>query len=141
MTAERQAATQTPRNHVGRSYPGLTNRRLATGNGEYVSDLRLPDMAYLAVLRSPHAHARIKSVDTSAAHAAPGVIYVMVGTEAKENMRPIPEGWNTKAIGAKGIEWYALAPDRVRYAGEAVAAVVATDRNAAYHARNLISVD
>lgn len=126
--------------YVGKSFPGHTNRRLVAGRGEYVADVALPDMAHLAVLRSPHAHARILSVDTSRADALPGVIYVMTGAEAKAQMKPIPEGWNTREIGAKGVKWYALAPDRVRYVGEAVAAVVAEDKYTAYRACDLIEV-
>lgn len=127
--------------HVGKPYPGLTNRRLAAGRGEYVSDIKLPGMAHLAVLRSPHAHAKVKAIDVSAAEALPGVVSVLTGSQVKETMRPIPEGWNTKEIGAKGVAWYALTAGRVRYVGEAVAAVVADDKYTAYRARDLINVE
>ena len=126
--------------HVGKPYLGLTNRELAAGKGLFVSDIVLPDMAHLAVLRSPHAAARIVSIDTSAAEQLDGVVYVMTGAEAKAEMRPIPEAWNTKEIGAKGVDWYALAPDRVRYVGEALAAVVAESKNTAFEAVGLIDV-
>ena len=126
--------------HVGKSYTGLTNRELAAGKGEFVSDVILPNMAHMAVLRSPHAAARIVSIDTSAAEALEGVVYVMTGAEAKASMRPIPEAWNTKEIGAKGVDWYALVPERVRYVGEAVAAVVAEAKHVAYEALGLIDV-
>ena len=131
--------TQTLR-HVGKPYRGLTNRELAAGQGEFVSDIILPDMAHMAILRSPHAAARIASIDVSAAQAFEGVVYVMTGAEAKAQMRPIPEAWNTKEIGAKGVDWYALAPDRVRYVGEAVAAVVAESKYTAFEALGLIDV-
>ena len=114
--------------HVGESRTGLTNRALAAGKGQFVADVVLPDMTYLAVVRSPHAHARILSIDVAAAEALDGVVYVMTGAEAKENMRAIPEAWDTREIGAKGVAWYALTSDRVRYVGEAVAAVVAEDK-------------
>ncbi len=65
--------------YVGGRFTGLTNRQLAAGHGTYVSDIQLPEMTYLAVLRSPHAHARIRGIDTGAAERLPGVVYVMTG--------------------------------------------------------------
>jgi carbon-monoxide dehydrogenase large subunit len=127
--------------HVGESRAGLTNRQLAAGKGLFVADVVLPGLAHLAVLRSPHAHARILSVGVAAAEALEGVIYVMTGAEAKAQMRPIPEAWDTSEMGAKGVAWYALAPERVRYVGEAVAAVVAEDKHTAYAALSLIEVE
>lgn len=127
--------------HVGKPYAGLTNRQLAAGKGQFVSDLQLPGMAYLAVLRSPHAAARIKKIDSSKAEALEGVLYVMTGAEAVANMRPIPEAWDTAEIGAKGVKWYALTPDRVRYVGEAVTAVVAETKYLAYRAVDLIEIE
>src|SRR6266545_4339659 len=88
----------------------------------------------------PHPEERITSIDTSAAEALEGVLYVMTGEEARSAMRPIPEAWNTREIGAKGVRWYALTPDRVRYVGEAIAAVVAEDKYTATRARDLIDV-
>lgn len=128
------------RRHVGKRYTGLTNRELVAGKGTFVSDIQLPGMAYMAVLRSPHAHARIVSIDPSGAQALQGVLYVMTGREAQDHMKPIPEAWNTREIGAKGVDWYALSPERVRYVGEAVAAVVAEDKFTAYQAVDLIEV-
>jgi carbon-monoxide dehydrogenase large subunit len=120
---------------------GLTNAQLAAGRGTFVSDVMLPDMTYLAFLRSPYAHARIRSVDASAARARPGVVAVLTGEDARRDMRPIPEGWNTREIGAKGVSWYPLISDRVRYVGEVVAAVVAEDRWTASAALDDIVVD
>jgi len=127
--------------HVGVGYPGLNNRTLAAGKGTFVGDVQLPNMTYLAVLRSPHSHARILSIDTSAAEALPGVVYVMTGAEAKAAMKAIPEAWDTAEMGAKSVRWYALAPERVRFVGEAVAAVVAEDKYSAYEARDMIRVE
>src|ERR687898_764436 len=108
--------------HVGVAYTGLTNGELAAGKGTFVSDLQLPGMAHVAVLRASHAHARILSVDTSAAEAVDGVVHVMTGVQAREGFKPIPEAWNTAEVGAKHVDWYPLAAHRVRYVGEAVAA-------------------
>jgi carbon-monoxide dehydrogenase large subunit len=138
MTSTAEPETLT---HIGAGYTGLTNTELALGKGTFVSDLELPGMTWASILRSPHAHARIVSIDTSAAEALPGVVYVMTGEEARSAMRPIPEAWNTKEIGAKGVAWYPLTPDRARYVGEAVAAVVAEDKYTATMARDLVQVE
>src|SRR5919106_4867543 len=127
--------------YVGQGVPSLTNTRLAAGRGTFVDDISLPGMAYAAVLRSPYAHARIRSIDTSRAEALAGVVCVLTGREVAENMNPIPETYDTAAVGAKGVEWYALCVDRARYVGEAVAAVVAEDKLTAYEAVMLIDVE
>jgi carbon-monoxide dehydrogenase large subunit len=98
-------------------------------------------MTHLAVLRSPHAHARIRRIDPRAAEAVPGVLCVVTGAEIRAHTDPIPEGWDTAAVGAKAVRWYALCADRVRYVGEAVAAVVAEDPHTAAGAVGLIEVD
>jgi carbon-monoxide dehydrogenase large subunit len=127
--------------YVGRRIPSTTNSRLVAGKGMFVGDVALPGMTYLAVLRSPYAHARIRSIDTSAAEAQPGVLHVITGAEVEENMNPIPETYEPAAIGGRSVKWYALCKDRVRYVGEAVAGVVAETRFAAYEALDLIEVD
>jgi carbon-monoxide dehydrogenase large subunit len=119
----------------------LNNRELAAGRGTFVSDIQLPRMAYLVVVRSLFAHARILSVDTSAALALEGVLAVMTGQEARQVFKPIPEGWNTAEVGAKHVDWYPLVHDRARYVGEAVAAVVADSRHVAQLASRLIDVE
>jgi carbon-monoxide dehydrogenase large subunit len=126
---------------IGQRRPGLTNRRLAQGRGTYVGDIDLDGMLEMAVLRSPHAAARIVSIDASRVRAMPGVRYVVTGQEIREHTNPIPEGWDTSTINANGVEWYALCVDRVRYVGEAVAAVVADDRYSAQLALAQIEVD
>ena len=127
--------------YIGQRHPGLTNRRLAQGRGTYVGDIELDGMLAMAVLRSPHASARIASIDTARAAAMPGVRYVVTGAEIRERTHPIPEGWDTSTIGANSVAWYPLCLDRVRYVGEAVAAVVADDRYTAQLALAEIDVD
>ena len=73
---------------LGQPVPRFEDPRLIRGGGRYVDDLKLPNMAYSCVLRSPHAHARIKSIDTSAAMAAPGVLLVITGADWAAS------GWN-----------------------------------------------
>jgi aerobic carbon-monoxide dehydrogenase large subunit len=127
--------------YVGQRITGLRNKQLVAGKGTFVGDIDLPDMAHMAVLRSPFAHARIRSVDTSAAEQLPGVLAVVTGAEIAQATDPIPEAWDPAEVGAKSIRWYALAPERVRFVGEAVAAVVAEDKYTAYEALELIEVD
>ena len=64
---------------IGQSVPRFEDPRLVTGGGRYVGDMVLPGMVFGYVLRSPHAHARIRSIDTSKAKAAPGVLAVLTG--------------------------------------------------------------
>ncbi|HJN60142.1 MAG TPA: carbon monoxide dehydrogenase, partial [Alphaproteobacteria bacterium] len=127
--------------HIGREQISLTNRQLAAGKGTFVSDIRRENMTHMAVVRSPHASARIKSIDSAAAEAVPGVVKVVTGREIKANMNPIFEAYDTEAMGAKGVTSYALCPERVRYVGEAVAAVVAEDKYTARKAADLVAVE
>ena len=126
---------------VGTSRIGANNRRLARGDGEYVGDLRRDGMLHLSVVRSPHAHARILSVDGSGARALDGVVDVILPSHVAEGTHPIPEGWDTAEAGARGVDWYALAQGRVRYVGEAVAAVVASDAYVARAATAQVKVE
>ncbi|HEX6212491.1 MAG TPA: xanthine dehydrogenase family protein molybdopterin-binding subunit, partial [Methylomirabilota bacterium] len=123
------------RTWIGKDVPRLEDPRLLTGRANYTDDVRLPGMAHAAVLRSPQAHARIVSIDTSRARALPGVFAVITGEDAKELSNPLP------AFCAEPVVEYALAVDKVRYAGEAVAAVAAVDRYAAEDAAALIDVE
>ena len=112
---------------VGTSIKRKEDPRLITGNGQYLDDIKLPGMAHVAILRSPHAHARIHHIDTSAARALPGVIDVITGADLVDSVNPLP-----CAFPAGGVENHipphrVLAVDRVRYVGDGVAAVVAED--------------
>lgn len=115
--------------------------RLITGNGNYTDDIRLPGMLYAAVLRSPHAHARIKNIDISAAQKAAGVVAVYTGKELQGKMGPIPTAWLPPDSNIKTPVHPALAVDTVRYVGDGVAFVVAENRYAARDALDLIEVD
>ena len=87
------------------------------------------------MLRSPYAHARIVRIDTSRARALPGVVAVITGEDARALTNPLP------AFCAEPVVQYALAVDKVRFAGEAVAAVAAVDRYTAEDAAALIDVE
>ncbi|WP_245633595.1 xanthine dehydrogenase family protein molybdopterin-binding subunit [Amycolatopsis jejuensis] len=115
--------------------------RLLTGRARYVDDVVLPGMLEGAVLRSPHAHARVGSVDASAALALPGVHAVLTGADLQKlcaNPQPV---LHHVIPGQRMTERYALATDKVRYVGEAVAAVAAVDRYVAEDALGLIDVE
>ena len=127
--------------YIGQEITSLTNNELVAGKGTFVDDIRLPDTAYMAVVRSPFAHARIRSIDASSAEELPGVVCVVTGREIERETNPIPGAWDPSEVGAKSVDWYCLCPERVRFVGEAVAVVVAEDRYAAYEAAELIDVD
>ena len=82
------SALDRPNSYIGRSVPRPNLQRLTQGRGQYVSDVTLPRMAHVAYLRSPHAHARIKSIATGAAKKSPGVIAVVTGAELAKVMTP-----------------------------------------------------
>ncbi|GAY07953.1 xanthine dehydrogenase family protein molybdopterin-binding subunit [Pseudonocardia sp. N23] len=123
------------RRWVGRSVLRKEDPKLLAGRAVYVGDVALPGMLHGAVLRSPHAHARIVSIDTSAAEAIPGVAAVLTGAQAAELVNPMP------AFCAEPVPQTAIAIERVRYPGEAVAIVAATDRYVAEDACAAIKVE
>jgi 4-hydroxybenzoyl-CoA reductase alpha subunit len=120
-----------PLNVIGTRQRKTDGLEKSTGRARYTDDLVLPGMLHGKILRSPHPHALIRSIDTSAAQALPGVFAVVTGSEM-----PIPFGI---------IVWTpdenALATDKVRYIGDAVAAVAAVDEDTALRALELIQVD
>src|SRR6202030_2387338 len=100
---------------------------LMQGRGTYVSDMELPRMAHVVFLRSPHAHARILAIDVTAAKQMPGIIAVVTGRELADVITPWV-GVLSHLKGLKSAPQHAIAIDRVRWQGEAVAAIVATSR-------------
>jgi carbon-monoxide dehydrogenase large subunit len=119
---------------IGESIKRKEDGRFLRGKGNYVDDVVLPGMLHMAILRSPHAHARINSVDTAAAGAKPGVIAVVTGelmAQHKLAWMPTLSG-DTQAV---------LATDKVRFQGQEVAAVIAETKVQAEDARDAIVVD
>ncbi len=130
---------------VGQPVRRVEDRRFITGRGSYVDDLVLPRQAYAVMLRSPHAHARIRKIDVSAASAAPGVLAVYTGDDlARDGIGTIP---CLSALTNRDGSPSAMPPrpaivrDRVRHVGDTVAMVVATSAAAARDAAELIAVD
>ena len=131
---------------IGQAVSRFEDPRLLRGGGRYVDDVILPNMAYGFVLRSPHAHARIRSIDTSAAKAAPGVLAVFTGEDwtASGFAANLPRGRGLKR--RDGSPMYVppyppLVNDHVKRVGDYVAFVVAETRNQAMDAAELIEID
>jgi aerobic carbon-monoxide dehydrogenase large subunit len=133
-------ALDRPNSYIGRAVPRPNLARLTQGRGQYVSDVVLPRMVHVAFVRSPLAHARIKTIDAAAAKAAPGVIAVVTGAELAKVITPWI-GVLTHLKGIKSAPQHAIAVERACWQGEAVAAVIARTRAQAEDARALVAVD
>src|SRR5205823_12146033 len=129
-----------PNSYIGSAVPRPNLQRLLEGRGQFVSDLMLPRMAHVCSVRSPHAHARIRAIDTAAAGRAPGVVAVVTGAELAQVCTPWV-GVLTHLKGLKSAPQHAIAVERACWQGEAVAAVVARDRAFAEDAVELVAVD
>src|SRR5690348_14714447 len=119
---------------IGDSIRRKEDDRFIRGRGNYVDDISLPGMLHMAILRSPYAHARIKSIKIDAAQALPGVVAVVTGellAQHKLAWMPTLSG-DTQAV---------LATDKVRFQGQEVAAVVAETLYQAEDARDAIDVE
>jgi aerobic carbon-monoxide dehydrogenase large subunit len=125
---------------IGSPVKRVEDARLITGAAKYLDDLKLPGMAHVAILRSPYAHARIKSIDTTRAAAAPGVIGVYTGKDF-EHLPALPCAWQAGGVENLVNTPRALEIDRVTFTGAGVAAVVAETSYAAEDALELIDVD
>ena len=130
---------------LGQPVPRFEDPRLLRGGGRYVDDMVLPRVVFGHVLRSPHAHARIRSIDTAKAKAAPGVLAVLTGADWEESgWRDLPSAaGNRRRDGSPAYRprFPALVKDRVRWVGDYVAFVVAETRHQAADAAELIEVE
>ena len=128
---------------IGQEVKRVEDKALITGRGQYVDDLRLPGLLHIAIVRSPYGHAKINNVDVSAAANAPGVVAVFTGADLGEQLGSLPVGWalDEESAGMKTPEHPPLAIEKVRYVGDAVAAVVASSPAAASDAVALVDVD
>lgn len=120
---------------IGTDMKRVEDPRLLAGRGRYADDVRLPGMLHAAALPSPHAHARIISIDASAARALPGVHAVMTGEEVARSTGPLP------CFSNPPVEQRCVATDRVRHVGEPVAIIAADSRYIAEDAARLIEVE
>lgn len=131
--------------HIGESVLRKEDYRFLTGAGQYTDDITLTRMAHAVFVRSPHAHALVKSVDTRAAKSAPGVIGVLEGKDvANDKINGLPCGWlitSTDGQPMKEPPHPILALDKVRYVGDHVVMVVAETLEQAKNAAELVEVD
>ena len=123
----------------GSSVKRKEDPRFITGQGNYVDDVKIVGMLHMTLVRSPHAHANITSIDVTAAKSMDGVIAVYTGEDLKEQLGSLPCGWVVPDT--KEVPHPPLAFGTVRYVGDAVAAVVATDPAIAEDAAALIDVE
>ena len=135
--------------YVGRSLLRREDRRLLTGQGQFIADLVLPRMLHAVLVRSPVAHARIRSVDLSHAATMPGVMLALNGADLLQLLPPVPEGqismpskW-TSVVQHKFLnpQQPLLAHDKVRHVGEGIAIIVAETRDQAEDAAEQASWD
>ena len=128
---------------VGQSVERREDTRFLTGRGQYTDDITLPGQTHGVFLRSPHAHARIKSINTTAAAKAPGVVAIFNG-EPFKGVGGLPCGWLINSLDGtpmKEPKHPVLADGKVRYVGDRVALVVAETLAQAQAARDLIEVE
>ncbi|MBI4820501.1 MAG: molybdopterin-dependent oxidoreductase [Deltaproteobacteria bacterium] len=139
-------------NVIGQRVLRREDPEMLRGEAKFVADINLPNMTHMAILRSPHAHARIKSIDTTAAAAMPGVVKVITSADLANKVMPMPCIWKPGVTGAPesffpphpyGLPGSSavLATDRVRFIGDPVVAVVAETRAQAEDALEKVAVD
>src|SRR5215469_831711 len=134
---------------VGRSMPRREDRRLLTGQGQFLADLSLPRMLHAIFVRSQVAHARIQSVDVARAAAMPGVVKVVTGADLLRIAPPVPGAqlslpskWRTQVQHTIHLpQQPLLAVDKVRHVGEAIAVIIAESRHEAQDAAELVTAD
>ena len=130
---------------IGQGVSRFEDPRLVRGDGRYTDDIKLPGLAHGVVLRSPHAHAKIKSIDTAAAKSAPGVLAVLTSADIKAagyGDLPVPGGLKRRDGSPMYRPRYPiLVEDRVRWIGDSVAFVVAETVAQALDAAEMITVD
>src|SRR3979490_1969931 len=130
---------------IGASVVRKEDRRFTTGKGRYVDDTKLQGMTHAHFIRSPHAHAKVKGIDSSAAMKMPGVVGVLTGRETVDDKAGnLTCGWAISAKDGTPMKvgaWPAMAPEAVRFAGQAVAVVIAETKNQAKDAAEAVVVD
>lgn len=124
---------------IGEPVTRLEDLPLVRGHGRYIGDINVPHQLHMQVVRSPYAHGRIRSIDTAAARALPGVFAVWTGDDTAD-VPPI-DFRDPSAEGLKPYRQPVLARQRVRYVGEPIAAIFAEDRYVAEDAADLVSID
>ena len=127
--------------HVGRSLKRKEDPRLITGRASYVDDMTLPGLLHAAIVRSPEAHARIVSIDASAAMARDDVELVLTGEEMTDLASALPMAWAPPGTEIANPPHWPLARGEVKHVGDPVALVVGTDRDAVVDAAEDVLVE
>lgn len=130
---------ETAAKYIGKPMKRKEDPRLIQGLAHYVDDIQLPGMLYMTVVRSPYAHAKIRSIDASKAKSAAGVVTVLTGDDVKGQIGAVPCAAQIPDM--KAAMRFPLATDKVRFVGEPVAVIAATDKYAARDAVDLVEVD
>jgi carbon-monoxide dehydrogenase large subunit len=121
------------------------DKRFITGKGRYVDDIKLTGMTFAHFIRSPHAHAKVKGIDSSAALKMPGVVAVLTGKQiVDDKVGNLICGWAITSKDGSPMKmgaWPAMAPETVRFVGQAVAVVIAETKNLARDATEAVVVD
>ncbi len=128
---------------IGKSIKRVEDKRFITGQGKYTDDIVLPQMTYARFVRSPHAHAEIRSVDISNAEKMPGVVKIFTGADVAE-INGVPCGWQVDFINGETMKepkHPLLVKDKAMHAGDAVAMVIAETYGQAKDAAEMIIVD
>ena len=125
-------------NTYGTAIKRREDPRLMTGKGTYTDNMKLPYMTFAYIIRSPHAHAKIKSIDASKALAHPGVVAVFTGKDTAA-LGPLPCGWSHPGLIVP--KHHVIAIEEVNYVGDPVAVVIAEDRYTARDAADLVEID
>jgi carbon-monoxide dehydrogenase large subunit len=125
--------------HIGAPLPRKEDLRFLTGHGRYVEDIEIPGALHACFVRSPHPHARIKRIDFESARKSPGVVAVYTGKDLAQWTTPLRMA--PPIEGLHPVEMSALPIDKVRFHGDPVACVIATDRYLAEDAAELVEVD
>ena len=130
---------------IGASVVRKEDRRFITGKGSYVDDIKLVGMTHAHFIRSPHAHAKVKGIDLSAAKKMPGVVAVLTGQQiVDDKVGNLICGWAITSKDGTAMKmgaWPAMAPEIVRFVGQAVAVVIAETKNQAKDAAEAVVVN
>ncbi len=125
---------------IGKPVVRKEDVRLTAGRGQYFADMKISGALHCVFVRSSHSHAGIVSIDTTAALKAPGVIAIFTGEDIKERLAPLPHPIVVPNLPGKFPKHWPLAVGRVKFNGEPVAVIVATDRYLAEDAAELVEV-
>src|SRR5436309_4115593 len=130
---------------IGASVVRKEDKRFITGKGRYVDDVKVVGLTHAHFIRSPHAHAKVKGIDSAAAMKMPGVVGVLTGKQiVDDKVGNLICGWAITSKDGTPMKmgaWPAMAPDTVRFVGQAVAVVIAETRNQARDAAEAVVVN